>query len=230
MQEESPERIIAELEPLLLPRRVSRMQAVLDARSDHVAFVFEQMVDPHNLSAALRSIDAFAFQDVHLVNPAARIGFSRRIAQGTERWLTVHDHESPEACVEALHEAGYRVLAGHMEAGPPVPLDELDFRRRHALVFGNEHEGVSDQVLTLADGTFRIDMLGFVESLNLSVAAAIAAFHARREIDRLRAEGGDEAAFRLPEARRREIYAAWLKRSVRLADKILENVPQRVGA
>jgi tRNA (guanosine-2'-O-)-methyltransferase len=126
--------------------------------------------------------------------------------------------------VEALHASGYRVLASQADparGATPVPLTAIDFRERVALLFGNEHAGVSERALALADGAFRIGMLGFVESLNLSVAAAICAFHARRELERLAAEAGNPARFALSPERQRALYAEWLRQSVRAAEKIL---------
>ena len=216
--------VIAALEPLLLPRRIARMQSVLATRSDHVAFVFERMVDPHNLSAALRSLDAFSFQDAYLVHPQERIDLARGITQGTERWISLHESASQAECVAGLREKGYRVLASHLGEAETVELTEIDFRQRVALIFGNEHRGVSDEMLTLADGSFRIEMMGFVASLNLSVAAALSAHHARREIDRLGREANDSAPYLLPEVRRREIYANWLRHSVRRAEEILADL------
>jgi len=213
------EEVIARLEPLLEPRRIRRMQAVLATRSNHVAFVFEQMVDPHNLSAVLRSLDAFSFQDAYLVDPAA--GLARGITTGTERWLTLHRPHSNVTCVRALRRAGYRIYASHVAPGRGETLAGLDFRRKLALVFGNEHAGVSAEMLALCDDTFRIEQHGFVESLNLSVAAAICAHHARREIARLSAEPGAGERYLLPPRRRRKIYARWLRRSVRRADLVL---------
>ncbi len=221
------DRVAATLEPLLRPRRIERMKSVLGTRSGHVAFVFEQMVDPHNLSAALRSLDAFSFQDAYLVDPQARLGFSRRITQGSERWLTLHEPDSLETCIDDLSSRGYRVLASHLQQGEAVSITDLDFRRPVALVFGNEHEGVSEKTLALSDGCFRIDMLGFVESLNLSVAVALCAHHARRELDRLSLESGEPGRYLLPESRRREIYESWLKRSVRRSDEILAEAEGR---
>ncbi len=213
------ERIISSLEPLLQPRRIGRMQAVLATRSDHVAFVFERLVDPHNLSAVLRSLDAFSFQDVHLVDPVA--GLSRMISTGSERWLSLRRPRSNATCVRGLRRAGYRIFASHVRPGSGTTLGEIDFRRKVALVFGNEHAGVSQEMLDLCDDTFCIPQLGFVESLNLSVAAAICAHHARQAIARLAADGGDAGRFLLTPARRRRIYAGWLRRSVRRAGQVL---------
>ena len=228
--------VIATLEPLLLPRRIARMRSVLATRSDHVCFVFERMTDPHNLSAALRSLDAFGFQDAHWIAPAAELGLSHLITRGTERWLTLSEHADTAACFAALRALGYRILGSEVplrsggssqaqeaEARTPAspPLDSLDLRPRTAFVFGSEHAGVRPETLALADGRFHIPMVGFAESLNLSVACAITAYHARRELTRLETVSGDPAAYGLPEARRRALYAEWLRQSVRSADKVL---------
>jgi tRNA (guanosine-2'-O-)-methyltransferase len=215
------ERVIARLEPLLTPARRERLRSVLGTRSDHVAFVFERMIDPHNLSAALRTLDAFSFQDAHLIAPGERLGISGGITIGAHRWLSLHQGESTAACLEGLRAAGYRIYASHLDEGEATPLTGIDFSRRTALVFGNEHLGVSADVLEAAEGRFRIDMLGFSQSLNLSVAVAISAFHARQTLARLIAEDGAPDRFLLDEARRRAIYAEWLIQSVRNAERLL---------
>jgi tRNA (guanosine-2'-O-)-methyltransferase len=216
----SPDAVIAKLEPLLLPRRIARLRAVLATRSDHAAFVFERMTDPHNLSAALRSLDAFSFQDAHWIAPDEELGLSHLITRGTDRWLTLTQHADTAACFAVLRAQGYRILASEVSTHSP-PLDTLDLRERTAFVFGNEHAGVTPETLALADGRFHIAMYGFAESLNLSVACAITAFHARREIRHLEAASGDASAYGLPEARKQALYADWLRQSVRSADKVL---------
>ncbi|HUJ74392.1 MAG TPA: RNA methyltransferase, partial [bacterium] len=170
-----PSAVIARLEPLLLPRRIQRMRAVLATRTDHVAFVFERMTDPHNLSAALRSLEAFSFQDAHWIAPGEKLGLSHLITRGTERWLSLHLHPDAQACVAALRGHGYAIYAsqvppagaaGEGGAGEPdhggagVPLHALDLSRRTALLFGNEHAGVTPELLALADGSFHIATLG----------------------------------------------------------------------
>ena len=219
----SIDRAISRLEPLITPERRARMKSVLAARSDHVAFVFERMVDPHNLSAVLRTMDAFSFQDAHLIEPQARIGLARKITIGADRWLSLHDHSGTADCFEALRDRGYRVLASVVKPpGAPSPaLTEIDFGPPTALVFGNEHLGVSEEAAGGADGVFQIRMLGFAESFNLSVAAALCAFHARHELERLMAECAQPERFLLSEASRRRIYADWLRSSVKRSAEIL---------
>lgn len=215
------ERQIALLEPLLTEARRRRMQAVLATRSDHVVFVFERMIDPHNFSAALRSLDALSFQDVHLVASGERLETARGITIGTDRWLSLHTAPTTEDCLAGLKDEGYRVYASHLGDEPAIRLQEIDFSRRTALVFGNEHLGVSGEVLELADDRFRIDMLGFAQSLNLSVSVALSAFHARSEIDRLAESDPQPGRFGLYESRKRSLYAHWLRLSVKNAERIL---------
>jgi tRNA (guanosine-2'-O-)-methyltransferase len=214
------ERTIARLEPLLTPARRRRLRSVLATRSDHVAFVFERMIDPHNLSAALRTLDAFSFQDAHLIAPGERLAIAGGITLGAHRWLSLHAGESTAACLEGLRAAGYRVYASHL-GKEATSLTEIDFSRRTALVFGNEHLGVSAELLEATEHRFRIDMLGFSQSLNLSVAVAISAFHARQALERLGAGEGAPERFLLDETRRRAVYAQWLIQSVRNAGRIL---------
>ncbi len=231
---EDPERIIARLEPLVTEARLRRMRAVLASRSDHVAFVFERMIDPHNLSAALRSLDAFSFQDVHLIQPGERLGLStplhstprlsKGITIGADRWLTLHHAPTAQSCVEPLLSRGYALYASHLGEegeGDVLPLEEIDFSRPTALVFGNEHLGVSEEMLAAVPGRFRIPMLGFAQSLNLSVAVAVSAHQARREIERMSAGEFQQQAFGLGSERQRKLYAQWLRQSVRNAEKIL---------
>ena len=234
---ESPlSRTVEKLEPLLTEARVRRMRNVLATRSDHVAFVFERMIDPHNLSAALRSLDAFSFQDVHLVEPGERLdwagksttekntagkGLSRGITIGTDRWLTLHTAPNSLDCLEGLRREGYTILAGHLEEAGAVSLTDIDFTRKTALVFGNEHLGVGEEMVAGADGFFRIDMLGFAQSLNLSVSVAVSAFHARQELTRLAKDSVDPGRFSRHPEKQEALYAQWLRNSVKHAERIL---------
>lgn len=221
LQNHSPQFVIDTLEPLLTEARVRRMRDVLAHRSNHVAFVFERMIDPHNLSAALRSLDAFSFPDVHLVQPGDRLGLSRGITIGTDRWLNLHTAPDSPACLAALRTSGYRILASHLDIADAIPLTEIDFSQRTALIFGNEHLGVGEEMLAGADGCFRIDMMGFAQSLNLSVSVAISAFHARQALTQLSQASGDPGRFGLSPEEREGMYARWLRLSVKHADRIL---------
>jgi tRNA (guanosine-2'-O-)-methyltransferase len=163
--------VVEALEPFATPERKARIEAVIAGRTRRVVPVLERLSDPHNTAAVLRSADAFGAHEVHVVETEARFVASTRVAKGSERWLDLVRHADTEACVDALHARGYRVLVAAMDG--EVEPRALAGAGRVAVVFGNEHAGVSAAMRARADGSYRIPMRGFVESLNVSVAAAI---------------------------------------------------------
>lgn len=170
--------ILAALEPLLTAERRARIDAVIGARSTAVTAVLDGLVDPHNVSAVLRSADAFGVQHVHVIQGTDPFLATTRIAQGADRWVDVIRHATSAACVRELRARGHRIFVASMEGA--VAPDALAHEPRVAIVFGNEHSGVSQELRDLADGTYAIPMCGFVQSLNVSVAAAITLFSAMR--------------------------------------------------
>ena len=166
-----PRAVIEALTPLLTPNRIERIDAVVGRRTRAVVPVLDGLIDPHNIAAVLRSADAFGVQDVHVIEGDEPFVASHRVAQGTERWLDVVRHGSARACAKHLKDAGYFLLTADMD-GDTTP-EQLQDLGKIAIVFGNEHAGVSESIRDLADGSYTIPMCGFVESLNVSVANAI---------------------------------------------------------
>jgi len=168
--------IVAALEPLLTEQRRARIGQVIAARSSAVVAVLDGLIDPHNISAVLRSADAFGVNEVHLIKRPEPFLAAPRISQGADRWVSVVTHDSAEGCVKALRARGHRIFTASADGalGP----DDLAREPRPAVVFGNEHAGVSRELRDLSDGTYAIPMRGFVPSLNVSVAAAITLFSA----------------------------------------------------
>lgn len=166
-----PEVVVRALTPLLTEARRARIEAIVAQRSRAVVPVLDGLIDPHNIAAVLRSAEAFGVQDVHIVERNAPFLASRRVAQGTQRWLRIVRHGSPTACVAHLRQRGYRLLLAGTQ-GDVTPAD-LPHDSGLAIVFGNEHAGVSSEFERHADGRYTIPMRGFVESLNVSVATAI---------------------------------------------------------
>lgn len=205
----SAEGVISALEPLMTDERRQRLKQTLARRLDSVTVLFDQPHDPHNGSAVLRSCDAFGIQRVHVVRGPESFAASRMVAKGSQQWVDLVEHERPEAAVALLKASGYRLLVTH-PAGRLTP-EELAAVPRVALVLGNERDGVSRALTEAADDTVRIPMCGFVESLNVSVTAAILAHAA------CRGKSGD-----LSEARSLNVYARWLRKSVPRADEVLD--------
>jgi tRNA (guanosine-2'-O-)-methyltransferase len=174
-----PEDVIAALAPLVTPDRLARIEAVAAARTLDVVPVLEKIHDPHNASAVLRTADAFGIQRVDVIPAEHGFVAARGVAKGTHHWLDVVRHVSSSGAVQSLHEDGYRVFVAAM--GAERTPESLREEPRVAVVFGNEHRGVSDEMRELADGTFAVPMVGFVESLNVSVAAAVTLHVLRRD-------------------------------------------------
>jgi tRNA (guanosine-2'-O-)-methyltransferase len=158
------------------PARLSRAEAVLAARLRGITVVLEDAHDPHNVSAVLRTCEAFGIQDVHLVAESQPVSdLNPKVSIGAERWLTLHRHQGCAAAVSALRRAGYQILVSHLDARA-TSLPQLPARARAAYVFGNERTGVTTGWLEAADATFVIPTTGFTGSLNLSVAVALTVY------------------------------------------------------
>ena len=206
--------VIAQLEPMALPRRLERITRVLEQRSQSVSVLLDGTHDPHNTAAVFRSCDAFGVQDVHLVRRDEPFLTSQRISKGTDRWLDVLEHSDANAAIDELRTRDFELVATHPE-GELLP-EDLAGIARVALVFGNEATGIGDELRGAARRSVRIPMRGFVESLNVSVSAAILLTAAMRD------RPGD-----LPLERRQLLLARALFRSVPRADEILAALPAR---
>jgi tRNA (guanosine-2'-O-)-methyltransferase len=189
---------------LLLARRKERIDAVVAQRVRGLTLVLEQVHDPHNLAAVLRTSEALGLQDLHVIASSKGFQPSQAVTQGADKWLDVHKHPSASACADELHRQGFRIFGSRLE-GQAIDLAALPFGERLALVFGNEHAGLSPELAERCDGFFRIPILGFSQSFNISVAVGITlatAMQARRA----RQLGGDLSETDR-EALRRRFYA-----------------------
>lgn len=173
-------------------RRLQRMAGVLARRQPDVAVVIEDVTDPHNVSAVLRSCDATGVASAHLLYPDDEPPkLSKGVSASAQRWLDVYRHATVDACIDALRADELQIYATYLGQGT-VDLYELDLTKPCAFVFGNERLGVSDAVLERCDGRVKIPMQGMVESLNISVAAAVTLYemfrqrHAAGLYDRMR--------------------------------------------
>ena len=210
--------VIEALEPLLLDERRLRLERALRGRLDSVVAVLDNPHDPHNGSAIVRTCDAFGIQELHLLCERKPFLTSRNVSKGTDRWVDLVEHDDPAELIGLLKRRNYKIVATHPEGR--LDLEDLRTIDRIALVLGNEHFGVSQAMSEAADDTVRIRMSGFVESLNVSVSAALclrAATHGRQ---------GD-----LTRAQQENVYARWLRATVPRSDDVLAALPvNRSGA
>lgn len=191
-------------------RRQARIRDVLSRRQKRLTVVLEDVHDPHNASAVLRSCDGVGILDVHLVyvhEEPPRRSFARTTSASAAKWVRLHFHDSIDACYAALREQGFRIYATAL-GQESVELYDVDFTQPTALVFGNEHRGVSPGAIAGADATLFIPMQGMVESLNISVACAVSLYEAMRQ--RLAAGMYDRPE--LSEAELDALDAEWIRK------------------
>ncbi|GAB5466697.1 MAG: hypothetical protein Kapaf2KO_21330 [Candidatus Kapaibacteriales bacterium] len=169
--------------------RTEKIYEVALKRQHDITIVLENVHDVHNISACLRSADATGLSTVHVVNsilpsPFRKIG--TKTSAGTKKWVETVKWKSIEECYRKLKEEGFAIYATYL-GEENNSLHEIDFTKKTAIVFGNEHSGVSDLARELSDGTMIIPQVGMSESLNISVACAVTLYEAYRQKDKVRA-------------------------------------------
>ncbi len=166
----------------MTPERTARIESVLDKRQSNLTVVLENVFDPHNISAVMRTCDAVGVQDLYVLNTKIppHKKFGRKSSSSAEKWLTIHQFTDAADCFRVLRSRYSRILTTHLDS-EAVSLHAIDFTASIALVFGNEHSGVSDEIRAMADGNFIIPQVGIIKSLNISVACAVTLYEALRQ-------------------------------------------------
>lgn len=205
-----PARAIALLEPLVLDRRRERLKSVIASRLASVEVLFDAPHDPHNGAAVVRSCEAFGVQRVNVVERIERFLLAPSVSRGSEKWIDLRRWPDVTSAVEALRAEGFDLVAAHAD-GELVP-DDLAAIPRLALVLGNERDGIADALARACTRRVRVPMRGFVESLNVSVSAAILLAAATK------GRAGD-----LDESDRKRLYARGLYFSLDRAEDVLRD-------
>jgi len=166
----------------MTPERQAKLSAVLDKRQPDITVVLENVFDPHNISAVMRTCDAVGVQEIFVLNTQIprHKKWGARSSSSAAKWLTVHQYENTEICLRELRSRYPRILTTHLSSDA-VSLYDIDFTEPTALVFGNEHSGVSEEMRTRCDGNFLIPQAGIIQSLNISVACAVSLYEAFRQ-------------------------------------------------
>jgi tRNA (guanosine-2'-O-)-methyltransferase len=209
-----PAGVCATLAPLLLDDRRARIDAAAAARHGGLRLVIENLHDPHNGAAVLRSAEGFGLQRVDVIESVEPFRFSSTVTQGCEKWLDVVRHPTLAHAIGALRGDGFALYAA--VPGAAATVDDLDFARPAAVMIGNEHEGLTGDAIAAADVVFGIPMPGMTRSLNLSVAAALIVERAAQLRRRALGRPGD-----LPDAAVLALRARFYAASVRGADVVL---------
>jgi tRNA (guanosine-2'-O-)-methyltransferase len=160
------------LEEFLSEQRKERFTTILQNRTYHFTVVIEDLFQLHNTSAVMRSCEVFGIQELHVVEQKFGKRIDTEIAMGAQKWVDINRYDTMVNCIDSLRTKGYQIIATtpHNDS---CMLHEFDINKKSALFFGTEKEGLSKEVMEQADGFVKIPMVGFTESLNISVSAAI---------------------------------------------------------
>lgn len=190
----------------MTPARKSRLSSVLARRQPDLTVVLENVFDPHNASAVMRTCDSVGIQDIYILNdripPHKKWGY--RSSSTAADWLTIHQYSDAEACFTDLRKIYEKIYLTHLTEGS-LDLYQMDLTQSIALVFGNETFGVSAHLHQYADGTFLIPQVGIIKSLNISVACAVTLYEAFRQ----KSLKGHYEGDRLPVGKKEAISLKW---------------------
>lgn len=168
------------------PERAEKFKRVVARRQPNLTVILENVIDPHNIGAVLRSCDSVGIMEIFVLytephlQELKELPLGKRTSAGARKWVDVHFYTNTEACFTHVRSQYDRVLCTHLHEDA-TPLYKLDLTTSLALLFGNEHSGVSEEVRSHCDGNFLIPQMGMVESLNISVACAVTLYEALRQ-------------------------------------------------
>lgn len=177
-------------------KRLNKFKEVVSKRQKYLTLVLENLHDPHNVSAILRTAESVGIDKVYLIYNAEEKfpRISRVSSASAKKWVQVLRYDSVKKCFAELKKQKYKIYSTHMEESRKnLSLYDIDLTRKVALVFGNEHRGLSEEALKLSDKNFLIPMVGMVQSLNVSVSVAVCIYEAMRQ--RLSAGMYDKSAY-----------------------------------
>lgn len=211
----SDQALLPYLEGFISESRRQRFQTVLQHRTRFLTVAMEDIFQLHNASAVLRTCEVFGIQDLHLIEARFSKRIDRKISLGAQQWVDIYRYSHTQECMDALRAKGYAIVATTPEASG-VSLEEFRPVQPSALFFGTEKEGLSQIVVDQADTRLRIPMVGFTESLNISVSVGIILY---KLTTALRESGLD---WQLTESEILEKRLDWTKKSIRSIGSILK--------
>jgi len=208
------------LEQFVTEKRRNLFQKILDERTRHFTVAIEDIFQPHNASAIVRSCDIFGVQDLHVIESKYKFYASRLVAKGAQKWIdfSMYNQQNKNNtldCITNLRSKGYKIIATtpHNES---CLLQDFDITQKSAFFFGVEKQGLSKDVMDNADSYLKIPMVGFTESLNISVAVAIILQNMNEKLKK------SSLDWKLSDYERAEKYQDWLEKTIKSIKKIKE--------
>lgn len=203
------------LETFITTERKNKMNTILQNRTYHFTVAIEDVYQLHNSSAVMRSCDAFGVQNLHVIEQKFGKRIDSEIALGSQKWVDIHRYSTTSKCIQTLKDQGYQIIATTPHEDSCL-LENFDVSKKTALFFGTEKKGLSEKMILQTDGFLKIPMVGFSESLNISVAAAIII---QQLTQRLR---GSQFNWQLTDEEKFEKLLDWTRKSIKDITRIEE--------
>jgi tRNA (guanosine-2'-O-)-methyltransferase len=216
------EKLLNHLKNFVTEERSKRIEEIVESRTRYLTVVLEDIYQSQNASAVLRSCECFGIQDIHIIENRNTYQVNPDVALGSNKWLNLHHYRHPEknniaAVIEKLRNKGYRIVATTPHKNDKN-LENFDLTKgKTALFFGNELEGLSQEMISSADEYLKIPMYGFTESFNISVSVAIVLHHLSFLLR------NHDIHWQLSENEKRDLKLQWLKRSIKESEIIEKN-------
>lgn len=208
-------KLLEHLETYLSENRKKRFDEVLSKRTNHFTVATEDVYQLHNTSAVIRSCDVFGIQEVNVVEERNSKRIDKEIAMGSQKWVDVNRFHSVKECLKGLKQKGYQIVATTPHTNDSL-LEDFDVTKKSCFFFGRETEGLSQEVLDEADCFLKIPMVGFTESLNISVSAAIILQHVTTKLRQTNIN------WQLTHEEVLEKRLDWIKKTIKSYDEIVE--------
>ena len=213
--------LIEYLKEFATERRWELFNQIVDQRTRYITLILEDIYQPHNASAVLRTCDCFGIQDVHIIENRNEYEVNPDVSLGSDKWLTLKKYNKQENntlnTIKELKSQGYRIVATTPHKND-IDLEDFDLEKgKAAFMFGTELRGLSNEALEQADEYLKIPMLGFTESFNISVSAAIIIHHLTHKLRK-----GNKTNWHLSSDEKKDILFDWLKTSVKDSDRIID--------
>ncbi|MEJ6792244.1 MAG: RNA methyltransferase [Lacinutrix sp.] len=208
-------KLLEHLETFLTEHRLERFHNVIDKRTKFFTVATEDVYQLHNTSAVIRSCDVFGIQEVNIVEETNTKRIDREIAMGAQKWVDLNRYQSIKSCIKDLKSKGYQIVATTPHTDD-CDLHDFDVTKKSCFFFGRETEGLSEEVLKEADVFMKIPMVGFTESLNISVSAAIILQHVTTKLKKI------DIQWQLTENEKLEKRLDWCKKTIKSYADIIE--------
>lgn len=207
------------LSNFITDERKKRIEEVILNRTRHITIVLEDIFQPHNASAVLRTCDCFGIQDVHIIENKNEYHINPDVALGASNWLSLFKYNNKDEntlnCINDLKKKGYTIAATSLNCNS-TPIENLKINKKTAILFGTEKNGLSDIALNYADIHIRIPMFGFTESFNISVSAAIILHSITEQLRK------SAVKWQLNESELIDLKLEWIKNTIHKSELIVE--------